>query len=397
MEISKEYLPEGWELVGIGQVAEVIAGQSPKSKFYNTDKEGLPFYQGKKEFKEKYLGPESVWTSQITKEAFEGDILMSVRAPVGPVNVATKHLCIGRGLAAIRVWNNLDREYCFYFLKCIEHELTGSSGAVFNSINKKQIGQIQIPLPPLPTQRAIVARLDAAFARIDRARANLERNVENARELFQAKLNEVFSRRGEGWEEKPLKEICTLVNGKAYKRAELLQNGKYPVLRVGNLFTGKQWYYSDLELRPDKYVDNGDLIYAWSASFGPRIWEGGKVIYHYHIWKVIPKPKLVNKQFLYHMLDWDTEQIKTAHGTGTTMMHVGKGSMEARTLPVPPLQEQVKIVEEIDHLHQIAIDLEKHYQHQLTNLTSLKQSLLQKAFRGELIAEAEAGAVADYD
>jgi type I restriction enzyme, S subunit len=91
-----------------------------------------------------------------------------------------------------------------------------------------------------------------------------------------------------GWQTKRLDEICVLVNGRAYKKDELLGAGKYPVLRVGNFFTSDHWYHSDLELEADKYCDNGDLLYAWSASFGPRIWGGDKVIYHYHIWKVLP-------------------------------------------------------------------------------------------------------------
>ena len=91
---------------------------------------------------------------------------------------------------------------------------------------------------------------------------------------------------------KELGEVCRFINGKAYKKPELLEKGKYPVLRVGNFFTNDKWYYSNLELNEDKYCDDGDLLYAWSASFGPRIWEGEKVIYHYHIWKVIPETEI---------------------------------------------------------------------------------------------------------
>src|SRR4029079_18777461 len=89
-----------------------------------------------------------------------------------------------------------------------------------------------------------------------------------------------------GWQTKKLSEVCELVNGRAYSKPELQAAGKYRVLRVGNFFTNDHWYHSDLELEDNKYCDTGDLLYAWSASFGPRIWSGGKVIYHYHIWKV---------------------------------------------------------------------------------------------------------------
>lgn len=133
----------------------------------------------------------------------------------------------------------------------------------------------------------------------------------------------------------PLAEVCQFINGRAYKQEELLSKGKYPVLRVGNFFTNKNWYYSDFELDQDKYCDKGDLLYAWSASFGPRIWDGGKSIYHYHIWKVIPDSNFICKQFLYYLLQWDTKALKDAHSTGSTMMHISKAAIEKRLVPVP--------------------------------------------------------------
>lgn len=154
----------------------------------------------------------------------------------------------------------------------------------------------------------------------------------------------------QGWTETALGDVCELLNGRAYSQPELLSEGKYPVLRVGNLFSRNAWYHSDLELDPDKYIDNGDLIYAWSASFGPRIWQGGKVIYHYHIWKCALQDQAVDKQFLYNLLLWDTAKIKGDHGVGSTMMHVTKSAMEKRQIPLPPLPEQRRIVRKLDTL-----------------------------------------------
>jgi type I restriction enzyme S subunit len=151
-----------------------------------------------------------------------------------------------------------------------------------------------------------------------------------------------------GWKSVRLGDVCRLINGRAYKQPELLEKGKYPVLRVGNFFTNRSWYFSDLELDADKYCDDGDLLYAWSASFGPRIWQGGKVIYHYHIWKTDIDLSKVEKEFLFYWFDWDKERIKTAQGAGTTMIHVTKGSMENRNLLLPPLPEQKRIVAILD-------------------------------------------------
>lgn len=150
------------------------------------------------------------------------------------------------------------------------------------------------------------------------------------------------------WTLVKLSEVCTLINGRAYNRDELLSLGKYEVLRVGNFFSNRNWYYSDLELPEDKYCESGDLLYAWSASFGPRIWEGGKVIYHYHIWKIVIDENIVDKKYLFHALKYDVESIKREQGTGSTMLHVTKSAMEDRLIPLPPLPEQKRIAAILD-------------------------------------------------
>ncbi|RVD66570.1 MAG: restriction endonuclease subunit S [Mesorhizobium sp.] len=183
-----------------------------------------------------------------------------------------------------------------------------------------------------------------------------------------------------GWKLRPLGEVCNLLNGRAYKRAELLDTGKYPVLRVGNFFTNDHWYYSDLELDANKYCDDGDLLYAWSASFGPRIWKGGKVIYHYHIWKVVPEVGQLDRDFLHHFFDWDKELIKKDQGAGTTMMHVSKGSMEARSIPLPPIEEQQRIVAVLDDAFAGLARARAHAEANLQNARQLFESFLGTVF-----------------
>jgi restriction endonuclease S subunit len=124
-------------------------------------------------------------------------------------------------------------------------------------------------------------------------------------------------------------------------------------MRVGNFFSNRDWYYSDLELEDDKYCEKGDLLYAWSASFGPRIWDGEKCIYHYHIWKMVPNEKRIDKHFLYHVLNRETEAIKSEGGRGIAMIHITKGGIEEREIPLPPLPIQQEIVAEIEGYQKI--------------------------------------------
>jgi type I restriction enzyme, S subunit len=183
-----------------------------------------------------------------------------------------------------------------------------------------------------------------------------------------------------GWQKKKLREVCELVNGRAYSKPELLAAGKYRVLRVGNFFTNDHWYYSDMELEEKKYCDTGDLLYAWSASFGPRMWTGGKVIYHYHIWKVVHDSTQIDQKFLFYFFQWDTEKIKEDQGTGTTMMHVSMGSMNERDIQLPPLAEQQRIVGLLDEAFEGLATAKANAEKNLQNARALFESHLQSVF-----------------
>lgn len=181
------------------------------------------------------------------------------------------------------------------------------------------------------------------------------------------------------WNPTTFGATATFINGKAYKQEELLENGKYRVLRVGNFFTNKEWYFSDLELDENKYCDNGDLLYAWSASFGPRIWLGEKVIYHYHIWKVLEK-KHIDKNFLFILLDYETERMKAATANGLGLMHITKSSIENWKCCIPSsIEEQKKIADCLSYLDEL---ISAHNQ-KLDALKAHKTGLMQQLFPAE--------------
>ena len=164
------------------------------------------------------------------------------------------------------------------------------------------------------------------------------------------------------WEQRKLGDIATFINGRAYSQEELLSSGKYKVLRVGNFYTNDSWYYSDLELDDKYYAEEGDLLYTWSATFGPHIWHGDKVIYHYHIWKVELSEHL-EKHFAVQLLEQDKAAI-LSDKNGSTMVHITKAGMEGKTVLIPKnVNEQAKIgayLDELDNLitlHQRKLNL----------------------------------------
>ncbi|RHX70428.1 restriction endonuclease subunit S [Lacticaseibacillus paracasei] len=183
-----------------------------------------------------------------------------------------------------------------------------------------------------------------------------------------------FKGYSDAWEKRKLGELAEFINGRAYKQDELLASGKYPVLRVGNFYTNDNWYYSDLELPEKYYAEKGDLLYTWSATFGPHIWIGPKVIYHYHIWKVALK-NLFEKDFALQFFEADRVRLLNSTN-GSTMIHVTKKDMESKGILLPDISEQRNIGEFLRK----ADDLIAATQHKIDALEQTKKALLQRLF-----------------
>ena len=283
---------------------------------------------------------------------------------------------------SIKDKSKLQSNYLQYYLKSDlfqSHIRKGVGGAALPAVKFGDIKNVILGFPPLSEQQSIVDYLDSAFAKIDAMKANAEKALNEAKALFQASLKEMLEPK-EGWEEKILKEICRVINGRAYSKDEMLKQGKYRLLRVGNFFTNDSWFYSDLELEEDKYCDNGDLLYAWSASFGPRIWDGEKVIYHYHIWKMVCSEK-IDKYFMCYWLDSDELKKQTMTNLhGATMAHITKGIIEAALVRFPSLSEQQSIVDTLDSLKSKVDRLQKNYEKISQECDALKQAILRQVF-----------------
>ena len=330
-------------IVSLGEVAEVVAGQSPPGKSYNDNGVGMPFYQGKTEFGQMFIGEPTKWTTDPQRFAVDGDILMSVRAPVGPVNLATQKICIGRGLAAIRpMEGHVLTTYIFYVLHSLESEITGNAGAAFASINKSDIENIQIPLPPLGMQREIVTEIEGYQRVIDGARVV----IDNYRPQIVVDPE---------WPMVAIGEVCNLINGRAFKPQDWkpADSGGLPIVRIQNLNTpDSDFNYYTGEVQDRYLINQGQLLFSWSGSrgtsFGAHIWNGGKAILNQHIFKVEFEQIRATKMYLLYALNRAVAEVEQNLHGGVGLVHITKGNLEKIQIPVPSLATQQAIVAEIE-------------------------------------------------
>ncbi len=391
MNVRQAQLPKGWELKKIGEVCKVIAGQSPEGKYYNNIGNGMPFYQGKKEYGEKFIGEPTTWTTKVTKEAETNDILMSVRAPVGPINFATQNICIGRGLAAIRASKHIDIEFLYSFLLKHESEIVGNSGAVFNSINKAQIEAIEIPLPPLNEQQRIVAILDDAFAKMEKAKANAEQNLKNAKELFESYLQGVFKKKGDDWEEKALGEIADVEYGYTDMSTD---EGDYRYVRItdidknGELILEDKKYIKHSKEAEGFIIQDNDLLMARTgATFAKVLLYNGDEpsVFASYLIRIKFKEKIENALYWYFTkTKYYWEQANSLQ-SGAAQPHFNGAAVKQVIFSYPKsTKEQNVLIEKFKTLSVETKKLEAIYEQKLKDLEELKKSVLQKAFRGKL-------------
>lgn len=290
-------------------------------------------------------------------------------------------------------------KYIYYQAIIFPFNLYSTSTAL-PSMTQSDLCNNPIVFPPLAEQQQIAIYLDAKTEKIDKMIAKAEKKIEYLGELKQSLITRAVTRglnpntplKDSGvnwignipmhWDIACLRFFLRLINGRAYSQNELLPSGKYKVLRVGNFFTNDSWYYSNMELEPDKYCDKDDLLYAWSASVGPYIWNEAKTIYHYHIWKVQLATSM-DKMYSYYLLRAVTNQ-KMSDMHGSTMMHITMGDMNKTKIPIPPLSEQQQIAtyldtkcSKIDHI--IATQKKK-----IAYLQELKQSLITNVVTGKI-------------
>src|SRR3989344_6041355 len=230
-------MTKSWPTKKLGEVADIIMGQSPPSSSYNERGEGLPFFQGKAEFGEIYPTPVK-YCSAPSRIAEANDVLMSVRAPVGNINLAKEKSCGGRGLGALRAKKNiLNQMFLFYFMKKNENNWSRlSTGSTFSAIKGSNLRNFEIPVPPLEIQKQIVERLD----KIAEAQKLNDELIQKTDELFQSLLHVELNSASQNWEVKKLGDIAETSSGGTplKEKAEYYENGTIPWLRSGEVSRG---------------------------------------------------------------------------------------------------------------------------------------------------------------
>jgi type I restriction enzyme S subunit len=426
-------LPHNWKLIKLGEICDIIMGQSPPSSTYNIAKVGLPFFQGKAEFTELY--PEvKKWCSEPNKIAESLDILVSVRAPVGSTNIANQKCCIGRGLAAIRYPDC--NKFIFYYFRLIEKKLDGlGTGSTFKAITSKTLNNLLIPLPPLPEQKKIVEKIEELFSELDSGVDSLKKAKAQLKIYRQAVLSFAFSGRllkddifndvedktkdgifsrkaaepnveygtppnewikgkglPEGWKEITVKDVCEKIVG-----------GGTPSTKVSKYWKGDiNWItsadiYGIKDIRPRRKVNEeaiknsatnkvpkGTIVVVTRVGLGKVAIAPYDLCFSQDSQGLILNKKLVTESFALWFLSKATEEFKYKN-RGTTINGVTKRQLADLRFLLPPLNQQIQIVEEIEKRFSEADNLEKAIDESLGKAEALRQSILKKAFEGKLV------------
>lgn len=371
----------------MGEIATSFSGGTPKSSNKSYYEGDIPFIRSgevKSKQTELFISDEALQNSS-AKMVSQGDILYALYgATSGEVAISQINGAINQAILAIKPKSGYSSEFIMNYLKkekdnILEKYLQGGQGNLSAAIVKS----IELSLPSQEEQYAI----GSLFRNLDELIASYKDNLTNYQSLKATMLSKMFPKVGqtvpeirldgfEGeWENSKISGYINLLNGRAFKQDELLNEGKYRVVRVGNFNTNEKWYYSNLELEEDKYANKDDLLYLWATNFGPEIWKEEKIIFHYHIWKFEFDRSIIDRNYLYYWLEKDKKRIQQ-NTNGSTMVHVTKSMMENREFLFPMFREQQAIGSYFSNLD----NLINSHQEKISQLETLKKKLLQDMF-----------------
>lgn len=415
MKLEFEHLPKNWEIKKLGEATTIIMGQSPPSDTYNSEKIGLPFFQGKAEFTD--ISPIAVkWCSSPKKIAIPNDILLSVRAPVGATNVADVECSIGRGLAIVRFDN---WKYLFYFLRSIEKQLDNKgTGTTFKAISGEVLRETPFPIPPLSEQQSIVQKIEELFSELDKSIENLKTAQQQIKTYRQSVLKSAFEGKltskkedenlmmvaepnleyGDnklpgGWKWVKVSDISTILGDGLHGTPKYDELGEYYFINGNNLSDGKIEIKENTKrinkeeyLKYKKPLNERTVLVSINGTLGNVAFFNnenvilGKSACYFNLHEE------VEKLYIKYLLQ-SNYFIKYANetATGSTIKNVSLKSMRAFAVPLASQKEQKEIISEIESRFSVADKLEESINQSLLQAETLRQSILKRAFEGKLL------------
>ncbi|EAP7867365.1 4'-phosphopantetheinyl transferase [Salmonella enterica] len=403
MSDFKFHTPNSWILSSLPDIAGINMGQSPSSSDVNEQGEGIVFFQGKAEFGKLYPTPRKYCTKP-TKIASVGDILLSIRAPVGPTNIATEITAIGRGLAAISAHCGLtDPKYLLYYFRCIEPWLsTQGTGSTFKAISGQFIKELKAPLPSFAEQKIIAEKLDTLLAQVDSTKARLEQIPQILKRFRQAVLAMALNESSEQ-SRNPAKIVKLIDVTKKITDGEHLTpktiNSGIPLLSAkdvqeNELLFDNVKYLSDTiaakalnRCKPEK---NDILIVSRGATVGRThlvstsktfCLMGSVLLIKLDTEQVVPE----YMKLIFNDISGQQQLVSASGATAQQAIYIR--DVKEFSFELISLHEQHEIVRRVEQLFAYADTIEKQVNNALTRVNNLTQSILAKAFRGELTAQ----------
>jgi len=394
---------KNWEHRRLGDLCELITkGTTPTSLGYKFTDEGINFIKVESLTEMGEIIPNKVaYINEDCHQALKrsqlkvNDILFSIAGALGRIGIVNKNIIpanTNQALAIIRLKSNsgvLIKYLSKYFNSGIItdeiEKLRG--GAAQQNLSLGQLNELNVPLPPLPEQKRIVAILDEAFAAIAKAKANAQQNLQNAKELFESYLQGVFENKGEGWEEKTLGEIGKPSMCKRILKHQTSTTGEIPFYKIGTFgktpdaFISKEIY--DEFRTKYSFPKKGDILISASGTIGRRVRYDGEPAFFQDsniVWINNDEKQILNDYLyvFYEFCDWQPSK-------GATISRLYNSNLTSIKIVFPKsIGEQKTILKKIDAVSTETKKLESIYQQKINDLEELKKSVLQKAFVGEL-------------
>ena len=331
----------------LDQICSLNMGQSPDSSSYNENGEGMPFFQGNADFG-KVHPKVRVWCSAPTKVAHAGDVLISVRAPIGALNIADRECCIGRGLAALTVNEELcNKDYLWYAIASKVDELNSKgTGSTFKAISKSVLAETEIPLPALAEQQSVARQL----AKVDELIALRKEQFAKLDRLVKSRFVELFgdiNANDKNWDSQPLGELCAIVRGGSPRPIENFLGGDVPWIKIGDATKGDNIYLHSTKehiirdgVKKSRMVKSGSLIFAncgVSLGFARIITFDGCI---HDGWLAMEDIDVrLDKVFLLQALNQMTDHFRKIAPAGT-QPNLNTAIMKAYVQIIPPMELQ---------------------------------------------------------